>query len=344
MKSRSKKKMKKISKIAPYLVATLFVATLVSTQFFSLFYVNQKEAYEKHVNQDVLLSSIFDFSVPSDFISLVSNFQKYFTEIMTNIDLNQLYSFLNDGFAFIQMDRVDHSANAATPDKDYKYNFVSNTSNLDKRPNELTKDPLVYIYNTHTSETYEKDVVNVNLGRKLGVMDVSKMVSNNLDSYGITSLVEMRDVTDLLLTNNWNYYRSYEASRMYLEDTAMEYESLGYFVDVHRDSVGHNKTTTEINGKSYAKILFVVGQDHPGYKQNLQFAKAIDTLLNMNYPGLSKGIMEKGGEYTNGIYNQDFAPTVICLEVGGVDNTQEELANTAAVIAEVLNEYIQSNH
>lgn len=196
MKSRSKKKMKKISKITPYLVATLFVGTLLSTQFFNLFYVNQKEAYEKHVNQDVLLSSIFDFSVPSDFISLVSNFQKYFTEIMTNIDLNQLYSFLNDGFAFIQMDRVEQSANAATPDKDYKYNFVSNTSNLDKRPNELTKDPLVYIYNTHTSETYEKDVVNVNLGRKLGVMDVSKMVSTNLDTYGITSLVEMRDVTD----------------------------------------------------------------------------------------------------------------------------------------------------
>ncbi|HAX72615.1 MAG TPA: stage II sporulation protein P, partial [Firmicutes bacterium] len=129
----------------------------------------------------------------------------------------------------------------------------------------------------------------------------------------------------------------------YLEDMAQDYDSLKYFVDIHRDSLPYNRTTTTINDKKYAQILFVVGQDHPRYQENLQFAKAINSLIDQKYEGLSKGILEKGGEYTNGIYNQDFATTVLLIECGGQDNTYEEISNTAAVIAEVLSEYISQN-
>ena len=45
-------------------------------------------------------------------------------------------------------------------------------------------------------------------------------------------------------------------------------------------------------------------------------------------------------ERTDVIFNQDLSPYAILLEVGGVDNTIEEINNTLEVIAEVLNEYI----
>ena len=43
----------------------------------------------------------------------------------------------------------------------------------------------------------------------------------------------------------------------------------------------------------------------------------------------------------NEVFNQDISKNAILLEVGGVDNTIEEINNTLSVIAKVLNEYIQ---
>lgn len=346
LRSKKNKIAKQISKMIPYGVVGFFVMTLYSTQFFQLFYVNQKEAYEKHVNQEVVLSSIFDFANPTDFLELMTNLQKYFAEVMTNLDLNQLYSFLNDGFAFIQMDPKTNSAIAATPNtpNDYKYTYVSEQLKLEPRPETVqTTDPLVYIFNTHDSETYESDKVNSILGRKLYVTDMSDLVAREFEGRGVNTLVETRDIAEVLIANDWQYWQSYKASRMYLESTATEYETLKYFIDIHRDSVSYNRTTTTIEGKSYAQVLLVVGQDHPRYKENLAFANEINNLLNMYYKGLSKGIIEKGGEYVDGVYNQDFATTLLLMEVGGVDNTYEELCNTAEAIANVITQYM-TNH
>ncbi|MDB8567476.1 stage II sporulation protein P [Turicibacter sanguinis] len=346
LRSKRNKLTKQLTKGVPYLVVGFFVVTLYSTQFFQLFYVNQKEAYEKHVNQEVVLSSIFDFANPADFIELMTNLQKYFAEVMTNLDLNQLYSFLNDGFAFIQMDSKQSSVAAATPNtsNDYKYTYVSEELKLEPRPEAVNStEPLVYLFNTHDSETYESDQVNAMLGRKVFVGDMSNLVANEFSNLGVKTLVETRDISEVLVANDWEYWQSYKASRMYLESTATEYNTLKYFIDIHRDSLNYNRTTTTIDGKSYAKLLLVVGQDHQRYKENLAFANEINNLFNMYYPGLSKGIIEKGGEYTNGIYNQDFATTLLLMEVGGVDNTYEELCNTAEAIAKVMTQYITTH-
>lgn len=342
-----KRKFKKsLTKLVPYIVLGLFLFTLYSTQFFKLFYVNQKDTYEKHVNQETVLSSIFDFANPSDFLELMTNLQKYLAEVMTNLDLNQLYSFLNDGFAFIKMERNTNSAIAATPNKpnDYKYTYVSEELKLEPRPDaNQTTDPLVYLFNTHDSETYESDQINPLFGRKLFVGDMSNLVAQEFSDLGVNTLVETRDIAEILIANDWEYWQSYKASRMYLESTTNEYDTLKYFIDIHRDSLNYNRTTTTIDGKSYAKLLLVVGQDHQRYKENLAFANEINNLFNMYYPGLSKGIIEKGGEYTNGIYNQDFATTLLLLEVGGVDNTYEELCNTSEAIAKVMTQYITTH-
>ena len=40
------------------------------------------------------------------------------------------------------------------------------------------------------------------------------------------------------------------------------------------------------------------------------------------------------------VFNQDISPRAILVELGGVDNTLEEINNTLEVFAKVLSEYI----
>ena len=53
--------------------------------------------------------------------------------------------------------------------------------------------------------------------------------------------------------------------------------------------------------------------------------------------------MKRGGAGVNGIYNQDFSPNTLLIEIGGQYNSISEVNNTVEVLAEVLNEVINSN-
>ena len=339
---RRKKIKKTISKLTPYIIVLGFVLTLCFTQFFQLLYTNQKEAYEEHVDQETILSGIFDFSTAGDIVDVMMNLQKYFTAIMTSIDLNELYSFINDGFAFINMKAPNQSATAATTSQEYKYTYVSGELDVEPRQEVITTDPLVYIFNSHDGELYESGKVNKDLGHKLSVVDLSNMVAKDLQANNINTLVESRSVAEVVSKNSWNYSQSYKASRMYLEDTASQHDTLRYFIDFHRDSISYEKSTVKINGKPYAKVMFVLGTDNERYKENQKVIKELDALLNEKYPGLSRGIRSNGGVGYNGVYNQDFATTMILIEVGGEYNTYEEVKNSAEAVANVLSEYIKS--
>lgn len=317
--------------------------TLCFTQFFQLLYVNQKDAYNKHVNQETFLSSIFDFSTAGDMLDVMLNLQKYFTEIMTSLDLNQLYSFINDGFAFINMGSPTQSATAATP-QDYKYTYVSEELDIEPPLEEVTTtDPLVYIFNSHDGELYESGVMNTVLGTTVSVVDLSYMVAQGLQSQNINTIVESRSAAEVVSRNGWHYSLSYQASRMHLEDMASQHETLSYFIDFHRDSISHEQSVITINDKTYAKVMFVLGTDNERYKENLKIIEELNVLLNEKYPGLSRGIRENGGVGYNGVYNQDFATTMLLIEVGGEYNTYEEVSNSAQAIADVLAEYIKRN-
>ena len=83
-------------------------------------------------------------------------------------------------------------------------------------------------------------------------------------------------------------------------------------------------------------LLFVLTKKHKNYKENEKFVKNLNTRINEKIKNLSRGIMNR----EDAIFNQDLSPYAILLEVGGVDNTIEEVNNTLEVIAKVLNEYI----
>lgn len=201
------------------------------------------------------------------------------------------------------------------------------------------KDPIVYIYNTHQSEEYaSKNAASYNI--KPTVLVASYMLQEKLKKQGIPSVVEESNILELLRINNWNYASSYKITRMLMEQAKKDNPSLVYFIDLHRDSIERDKTTITIGDKTYAKVLFLLGLDHEKYEESKKVISRVNTIISEKYPGLSKGIYEKGGKGVNGIYNQDFSSNCILIEVGGVDNTIEEVSNTIDAITDMLTTYI----
>lgn len=203
---------------------------------------------------------------------------------------------------------------------------------------------VVYIYHSHSRESflpYLKDtsrpeeayhsVANITL--------VGKMLGRAMDQRGVGTKVETVDIVHLLNSRKLDYTSSYNVSRELVQLSQNENKDLEYFIDIHRDSLRKENTTTEINRTKYASLLFVVGTGHAEYEKNLQFANNLHTLLENRYPALSKGILKKSSSQGNGIYNQDISPNSLIIEIGGVDNTVEELHRSTEALAEVLSDY-----
>ena len=207
---------------------------------------------------------------------------------------------------------------------------------------EESKDPLIYIYNTHQTEEYETSTI-LDYSIKPTVTITNYILEEIFNKNKLYTYVEESNIKEILNKNSWNYSYSYKATRILLEQRKQEYPTLKYFIDIHRDSITKDKTTIHINDKSYAKILFLIGLENPNYQENLSFTEKLNNLINQKYPNLSKGIYKKGGPGVNGVYNQDFSKYLILVEMGGYQNTPIEVSNSSLALAEcfmeVINEY-----
>lgn len=210
-----------------------------------------------------------------------------------------------------------------------------------KDPYEIkVKEPILYIYNTHQTEGYQKSN-NASYNITPSVLMASYILRESLNDLGIPSMVETNDITELLRVHNWKYSYSYAASKLLLEDAISKNPSLTYFIDLHRDSMSYDVTTTEIDDTNYAKVLFVIGKDHPNYEKNLEMAEAINDYIKKVNPKLTRGISQKGGSGVNGIYNQNISPNAILIELGGQYNSITEVNNTLEILADAIYHYVK---
>ena len=252
---------------------------------------------------------------------------------IANIDFDNPLSLIKDNYSIETASDEDKDINSL-PDNKYVVN---------PNPNTKVVKPVVYLYNTHQSEEYalsNKEEYNV----KPTVMTLSYILREKLNNKGIKTIVEENNVSEFLKANNWNYASSYKVTRLLLDDIKSKNKSLKYFIDLHRDSVSRNISTVNINNINYAKVLFIVGLENPNYKVNLEKIERLNNIINQQYPNLSRGIYKKKGKGVNGVYNQDFDPNTILIEVGGEDNTIDEVYNTAEAISNVLSDYIRSDN
>ncbi len=198
--------------------------------------------------------------------------------------------------------------------------------------------PLVYIYNTHQAEAYQGEGLE-NYNIKPGVMMATYILKDKLEKEGVNTMVLEDNLTDYMNLNNMSFNKSYEASRTLISETINSYD-FKLIIDLHRDSVAKDKVTTIINNKSCAKIIFVNGLDYENSNQNLTIANKLNDMIKEKYPSLTRGVLTKGGDKVNGIYNQDLNPNMILLEVGSHESTIDEVLNTLELLAPILAEYV----
>ncbi|WP_138756247.1 stage II sporulation protein P [Paenibacillus sinopodophylli] len=220
----------------------------------------------------------------------------------------------------------------------YVANWVVNTGEVSQN------DSKVYIYHTHNRESW-KNVSSSTKGTsyddpKVNITLVGKQLAQSLEKKGIASLVEATDFAAKLNEQKLSYTKAYAESRKAVDKAIQSHASLTYFFDIHRDAdVPRNKTTVVINGKSYARIMFVIGDANPTYKENKKFADALSVLLDKKYPGISRGVLTKSAHQGNAEYNQSVSNGSLLLEFGGVNNTLQENLQTAEAFADVFAEY-----
>lgn len=271
---------------------------------------------------------------------------KYLVKMNINISNEELVEYLLNDYTEedIINNRIKKNINELLmPEKLLNMKIVYKEEK--KENNNITKENnsnLIYIYNTHETEEYSGSTfIEQEVRPRVGINNY--IMKDYFEKNNLKTKVEENSITDIRKLNNWNYSDCYKASRILMEYAKKEEKTLKYFIDIHRDSLPKEKTTIEINGETFARVLFIVGLENENYKSNLDFTERINNKINEKYNGLSKGIYKKEGPGVNGVYNQDFSPYTILIEIGGEENTIEEVMNTTLAVSKIISEVILEN-
>ena len=203
-----------------------------------------------------------------------------------------------------------------------------------------SKDPLVLIIHTHTSEAYSEegriaygedeeyarsddDVENV--------VAVGEVMARILNENGIITLHSKKH------HDAESYRDSYARSAQTVEYYLKKYPSIKYVFDIHRDSIIRSsgeivRPVTVAEGKAVAQIMCVVGTDQLygdyAWERNLALALKIRSLLNEKYGNMARGTCLRPSSY-----NQELSPVSLLFEIGAGGNSISEAKESARILA-----------
>ena len=208
----------------------------------------------------------------------------------------------------------------SSPSKAQVINAIDNSNQVT-----VVKDKKIHIYNTHQGEEY--DGYNVVLG--------ANYLKDCLSSQGYQCDVESNDFEGYKAVHNIAYNKSYSVSKMYLEQSIQSNGGYDLIIDFHRDSISKELSTINHNGKSYAKIMFVVGKSSGKFDAVNQLSQQLSDIANTIVPKISRGVYVKQSHY-----NQGTSDNMVLIEVGAQSNTKEEIQATVEVIASAIGKYL----
>lgn len=319
MKKRFKTKSRKRFKVL------IFIFLLITSFYYTLTILLQ----DSFIPKKMIIGSSLSYVTKDD------NIFSFLKEKITN-PKNIVYSVLNKMVGYEDITVFNEGY-------DLYYNFDESKSEYVEETNQKyknVKDPVVYIYNTHQLEEYS---VNANNEYSISpnVMIASFMLKEELNSLGIKTIVETSNIKKYLNTNKMNYYQSYDASRYYIKKSLNKYNSIEYIIDIHRDSIKKDQSIVSYKNDNYARVLFVVGLGNKNSKYNVTLAETLDKKFNSKIKNISRGIIKYKGDETNAVYNQDLSKNAFLIEIGGVDNTIDEVNNTVKLLSKILYEIIK---
>lgn len=271
-------------------------------------------------------------------------------EMMTSLDLRDPRTFL--GHELPQFALFDSEIDLAASDVDYtalpiesppppelEQEIIKAMEKPDQELNHVDtgtiKEKKVIVYNTHFWESYLPDLKKKNPRE---ASDLNKNIT--LVSKHMVEVLEKMGVGAVATHKKYTWNGAYQQSRKLVQSVMAEHKEATYLIDLHRDSRRRNITTKEFDGKTYARLAFVVGKSSKNYEQNLRLAREMHNRINEIIPGLSRAVIEKDRTEGNGEYNQSLSPNAMLVEVGGVDNTFEEAYRSVEILARVIAERI----
>lgn len=217
----------------------------------------------------------------------------------------------------------------SSPSKAQVINAIDNSNQVkasyQNMESKVVKDKKIHIYNTHQGEEY--DGYNVVLG--------ANYLKDCLSSQGYQCDVESNDFEGYKAVHNIAYNKSYSVSKMYLEQSIQSNGGYDLIIDFHRDSISKELSTINHNGKSYAKIMFVVGKSSGKFDAVNQLSQQLSDIANTIVPKISRGVYVKQSHY-----NQGTSDNMVLIEVGAQSNTKEEIQATVEVIASAIGKYL----
>lgn len=283
----------------------------------------------------LLACSVFFVFILNIFVSLVlnSDMGNTFLQLLAS---NSLGGIINtwDNASYVYQ-------NVFGLDKQKEETVSNNYDSIENVVVEENKD-IVYVYNTFQTDKYKSNYFN-SYSVSSYVTQASFMLKEYLSSFNIGSIVEEESVVKVLKEQNIMYSNTYAASRILMEEASKNHPDLEMFFDLQVSDYEREATTVEIDGENYAKILFVVGTDNGTYLENQEFATELNGILESINPALSRGVSLRGGVGYQGIYNQDFSSKVLLIQVGGINNTIDEVNRSMKILAEVIATYKEEN-
>ena len=198
--------------------------------------------------------------------------------------------------------------------------------------------PTVLILHTHATEsytqtdgfTYRESSPYRTLDTEHNVVAMGTYLASLLEAEGI------RVIHDTTLHDYPEYTGAYYRSEDAIEGYLAEYPGLFLVLDLHRDSAakadgGELDTSANAFGQESAQLMFLMGTDYDSWRENMNLAVKLTALLERNHPGITRGILTRGGDY-----NQYLTPGTLLVEVGGAGNTQPEAMVAIRALAEAI--------
>lgn len=204
--------------------------------------------------------------------------------------------------------------------------------------------PQVLILHTHATESYlrhnENYYTDTDLSRttdnEYNVVTLGKIIADKLNAAGITTL---HDTTQ---HDYPSYSESYSRAAETISDYTEKYPSIKIVIDLHRDAIAANDTdkvklTTEIDGKSAAQIMLVMGSqsgnvtNFPNWRENLKLATKLQQTVEIMYPSLARSI-----HFMSKNYNESLTTGSMLIEIGTDGNTLDEAKYSAELLSNAL--------
>lgn len=207
--------------------------------------------------------------------------------------------------------------------------------------------PQVLIVHTHGSEAYTMPAgaEYVPSGdcrttdNAYNTVRVGEELAQALEEAGLTVL------HDTTLHDYPEYSGAYGRSLAAVERYLSQYPTISFVLDIHRDAISDGngtpyKVVSSVAGVNAAQMSFVIGTDgggleHPGWRDNLKLAAAVQAHILADYPTLMRPITVR-----NSRYNQHTTPGSLLIEVGAAGNSLDEALLSARLLGKALGEVI----